>query len=103
MPNFIKSGGAVVEIWQFNGFQNGDRLPSRIFEFFYLAMLCMRGTSHGPVSVCVSLSVTNLSSTKTAKHKITLTEQHYSSGTLVFRHQRSPRNSTGITHYEGAE
>jgi len=24
---------------------------------FYRAMLCMRGTSHGPVSVCLSVSV----------------------------------------------
>jgi len=32
---------------------------------FHRAMLCMRGTSHGPVSVC--LSVTSRSSTKTAK------------------------------------
>jgi len=41
---------------------------------FYRAMLCMRGTSHRPVSVCLSLSVsvsvTSRSSTKTAKHRI---------------------------------
>jgi len=30
-------------------------------------MLCIRGTSHGPVSVCVRLSVTSRSSTKTAE------------------------------------
>ena len=37
---------------------------------FYRAMLCIRGTSHGPVSfcvcVCLSVSVTSRSSTKTA-------------------------------------
>jgi len=49
---------------------------------FYCAMLCMRGTSHGPVSVC--LSVTSQSSTKTAKRRITQTKPHDSSGTLVF-------------------
>jgi len=32
---------------------------------FYRAMVCIRGTSHGPVSVC--LSVTSRSSTKTAE------------------------------------
>jgi len=32
---------------------------------FYRAMLCIRGASHGPVSVC--LSVTSRSSTKTAE------------------------------------
>jgi len=35
------------------------------FPPFYRAMLCIRGTSHGPVSVCPSL--TSRSSTKTAK------------------------------------
>ena len=40
---------------------------------FYHAMLCIHGTSHGPVSVCpsVCLSVTSRSSTKTAKRRIT--------------------------------
>ena len=51
---------------------------------FYRAMLCIRGTSHGPVSVSVCLSVTNRSSTKTAKQRITQTTPHDSSGTLVF-------------------
>jgi len=36
---------------------------------FYRAMLCMRGTSHEPVSVCL----TSRSSTKTAKRRITKT------------------------------
>ena len=43
---------------------------SSAFSDFYRAMLCIRGTSHGPVSVC--LSVTSRSSTKTAKQRITL-------------------------------
>ena len=66
---------------------------------FYRAKLCIRGTSHGPVSV----SATSQSSTKTAKRKITQTAPHDSSGTLVFWCQRSPRNSTGVTPYKGAE
>ena len=37
------------------------------FVNFYRAMLCIRGTSHGPVSVCLSVSVTSRSSTKTAE------------------------------------
>ena len=48
---------------------------------FYRAMLCIRGTSHGPVSVCPS--VTSQSSTKTAKRRITQTTPHDSPGTLV--------------------
>ena len=78
---------------------------------FYRAMLCIRGTSHGPVSVClclsvsvsVCLSVTSRSSTKTAKRGITQTTSHDSPGTLVFGCQRSPRNSTGITPCGGAK
>ena len=68
---------------------------------FYRAMLCIRGTSHGPVSVC--LSVTSRSSTKTDKRRIIQITPHDSPGTLVFWCQRSPRNSTGVTPYEGAE
>jgi len=32
MPNFIKIGQTVTEIWRFNGFQNGGRPPSRICD-----------------------------------------------------------------------
>ena len=50
-------------------------------------MLCIRGTSLGPVSVClcpsVCPSVTSQSSTKTAKRRITQTTPHDSAGTLV--------------------
>jgi len=76
---------------------------------FYRAMLCIRGTSHGLVSVCLSVSVsvcpsvTSRSSTKTAKRMITQTTPHDSPGNLVFWRQRSPRNSTGVTPYGGSE
>jgi len=69
----------------------------RIMVEFYRAMLCIRGTSHGPVSV------TSRCSTKTAKRRIKQTTPHDTPGTLVFWCQRSPRNSTGVTPYEGAE
>jgi len=32
VQNFIKIGQTVAEIWQFNGFQNGGRPPSWIYE-----------------------------------------------------------------------
>ena len=32
MPNFIKIGQTVTEIWRFNGFQNGGRPPSCVSE-----------------------------------------------------------------------
>ena len=72
---------------------------------FYRAMLSIRGTSHGPVSVrpSVRLSVTSRSSTKTAKRRITQTTPHDSPGTLVFGCQRSPRNSTGVSPCGGAK
>ena len=73
--------------------------------FCYRAMLCIRGTSHGPASVCLCLclSVTSRCSTKTAKRRITQTTPHDTPGTLVFWCQRSPRNSTGVTPYESVE
>ena len=66
---------------------------------FYRAMLCIRGTSHGPVSVRQSVrpSVTSRSSTKTAKRRITQTTPHDSPGTLVFLTQRFLRDSTGVS------
>ena len=47
---------------------------------FYRAMLCIRGTSHGPVSVCLclclSVCLSVRCSTKTAKRRITQTTPH---------------------------
>ena len=63
---------------------------SKIPVGFYRAMLGIRGTSHGPVSVRPSASVTSRCSTKTAKRRITQTTPHDSPGTLVFW-QRSPK------------
>jgi len=57
------------------------------------------------LSVCPSVcpSVISRCSTKTAKRRIAQTTPHDSPGTLVFCCQRSTRNSTGVTPYEGAE
>jgi len=52
-------------------------------------------------SVC--LSVTSRCSTKTAKRRITQIPPHDRRWTLVYCCQRSPRNSTGVIPYEGAE
>jgi len=71
-------------------------LAAATADNFYRAILCMRSTSHGPVSVCLCLSVTSRSSTKTAKRRITQTTPHDSPGILVFWCQRPPRNSTGV-------
>ena len=54
-------------------YRKSKRNDRRNGDDFYRAMLCFRGTSHGPVSACpclsVSVSVTSRSSTKKAKHK----------------------------------
>jgi len=57
---------------------------SKIQTGFYRAMLCIRGTSHRPVSVCLSVSVTSQCSTKTAKRRITQTTPRDTPGSLVF-------------------
>jgi len=48
------------------------------------------------MGLCLSVSVTSRSSTKTVKPRITQTKPHDSPGTLVFWCQRYPRNSTGV-------
>ena len=68
---------------------------------FYRTMLCIRESVSVRVRVCPY--VTSRSSTKTAKRRITQITPHDSPGTLGFWCQRSPRNSTGVTPYEGAE
>ena len=62
-------------------------------------MLCIRSTSHEPVSIrpSVSVSVTSRCSTKMAKRRITQIRPHDTPGTLVFWRQRYPRNST-VSH-----
>ena len=69
------------------------------FPHFYRAMLCIRGTSHG-LCPCLSQAGVLL---KTAKCRITQTTPHDTPGTLVFRCQRSPRNSTGVTPLRGRQ
>jgi len=38
VPNFIKIGQKVAEIWRFNGFHNGGRPPSWILEIQFLTV-----------------------------------------------------------------
>ena len=49
------------------------------------------------MGLCPSLCHKPVCSTKTAKRRITQTTPHDTPGSLVFRRQRSPRNSTGVT------
>ena len=55
------------------------------------------------VVVCPSVcpSVTSWYCVTTAKHRITQTTSHYNAGSLVFWHQRSPRNSKGVSGNRG--
>jgi len=52
--------------------------------FYYRAMLCIRGTCHGSVSVSVCLSGTSRSFTKTAKRRLTQITPHDTPVTIVF-------------------
>ena len=60
-------------------------------------MLGIRGTSHGPVTVC--LSVTSRCSTKTAKHRITQTTPHDSPGTSFLKPKISAKFDRSNTCY----
>ena len=55
------------------------------------------------VCLCLCLSVTSRSSTKTAKRRLTQTTPQDSSGILVIWCQKYPRNSTGVTPYDGTK
>jgi len=68
---------------------------------FYRAMLCIRGTSHGPVSVCPS--ITSRCSIKTAKLSITQTTPHDSTGNLVFWTKDLCEIRPGSPPYGGAK
>jgi len=41
MPNYIKIDQTVVEIWRFNGFQNGGSPPSWMFEIQIFLSVCI--------------------------------------------------------------
>ena len=69
---------------------------------FYRAMLCIRGTSHGPVSVRLS-QVGVLLKRLNVQCRNIQTTPHDSPGILVSCCQRSPRNSTRGTAYGGAK
>ena len=108
LPNMRKSGTALFRmnyVSKKSSWRILHEVKTHDCTFYYRALLCIRGTSHGPVSVsvCLCLSVTSRCSTKTAKRRITQTTLHDSPGTLVFWSQIYPRNSTGVTPYEGAE
>ena len=75
LPEFLQS--TLCMIYIVGGSLHAEK-PLDPSSRFYCAMLCIRGTSHGPVSVCdcVCLSVTSRCSTKAAKRRITQTTPH---------------------------
>jgi len=90
----------MIVTYDFNFKLPSERIHNRetrfysIFCNFYRAMLSMSGSLYAmalclTVCLAVCLSVTSRCSTKTAKHGITQTTPHDSSGILVFRCQRS--------------
>jgi len=81
--------------------RSGGRLKQDLDKDFFTARCYASAVL--AMGLCLCLSVTSRSSTITAKRRITQTTPHDSPGTLVFFCQRSARNSTGVTPYEGAE
>ena len=73
IPKFTKVGGC-----------GGCRMTTdtAMQQFLPRDAIHPRYYSHGPVSVCLCLSVTSRCSTKTAKRRITQTTSHDSPGTL---------------------
>jgi len=99
---------------RWEGYAENDTLPPNFpgaslhqVLGFYRAMLCIRGTSHEPVSVCVCVCISVcppqvgvlLNRLNVRSHK----KPHDNPGSLFFWCQRSPRNSTGVTSYEGTK
>jgi len=59
VPNFIKTGQTVAEIWRFDGFYNGGRSPSWILEiqFFLTIWELKRHIMHNHAKFCEDLSI----------------------------------------------
>jgi len=80
----IRIWGPLEKMQDGRHFQDGRYLLINISMndiHFYRAMLCIRGTSHGPVSVCLSQAGILL---KRQKRRITQTTPHDTTGSLVF-------------------
>ena len=58
--------------------------PTHVGSFYYRAMLRIRGTSHGPVSVCVCLSVCLSQVGVLLKRQNVGSHKQHHTGTLVF-------------------
>jgi len=91
-------------------FATTSRWNSGPWSVCYRAMLCIRGTSHGPVSVCLCMSVSvcvcvclSQAGVLLKRQNVGSNKQHHTIPQVVFCCQRSPRNSTGVTPYEGDE
>ena len=70
-----------TRLYRFLGLFASTSEHIRFFFTFYRAMLCMRGTSHRPVFV--SVSVRNRRSTETANRRITQTTPHDSASEVT--------------------
>jgi len=59
MPNFIKIGQTIAEMWRFNGFHNGGRPPSWILEiqFFLTVWALKRHILHNDAKFREDLSI----------------------------------------------
>ena len=83
--------------------ESNAQVKSIFFWFFTVRCYASAVLAMALCLTSVCLSITSRCSTKMAKRRITQTKPHDTPGTLVFWCQRSPRNSNGVTPYEGAE
>ena len=99
--NILRRKGSLLIL---NGVHSPSWIFCRKFTTTFFTARCYASAVLA-MALCLSVrpSVTSRCSTKTAKRRITQTTPLDSPGTLVFWSQRSPRNSTGVTPYEGAE
>jgi len=79
------------------------RTPPSLASFKSRLVFTARCYASAVLAMGLCLSITSRCSTKTAKPRITQTTPLDTPGTLLFGCQRSPRNSTGVTPYEGAK
>jgi len=86
-----------VGLWPPTVSPTNSGLPPNI-SYFYAMLSVVYAVV---VCLCVCLSVTLRYCIKMAKHRTTQMMPHDSPGNLAFWHQRSRRNSNGITPYGG--
>jgi len=102
-----RPNSALDALYNVCNFSELSVLSNTIFCSFYRAMLCIRGTSHGPVSVCVCLCLSQagvlLKPQNVGSHKQhhTIPQGLYFSGAKDLREIRPGSPPTGAPNAGG--